>query len=279
MTISALINTRNEEVNLPDCLRSVAWADEVVVADMASTDATRDIAVAHGVKIIDVPLAPIVEPARNLAVSQCNSDWVLVVDADERVMPGLGERLRALATENGVAAYALPRRNYFLGQWLEFGSWPDYQIRFFRKGTVTWSDRLALPAVNGTLKQLPADPEAALEHPGYGNDINRFISKLLQYSPLEAQYLLEVWSHPLWPYFLRRPLGEFYGRYFKSEAWRHGMNGLVWSLLMAFYQLLVNIHCWDLLRQSNNNGDLAPDKLRRKVRWEVVRSFNKWLRP
>jgi glycosyltransferase involved in cell wall biosynthesis len=246
---------------------------------MASTDATREIAASHGAKIIDVPLAPVVEPARNLAVSHCHGEWVLVVDADERVMPALAERLRALKAKNGVEAYAIPRRNYFLGQWLEFGFWPDYQVRFFRKGSVVWSDKFALPIVSGTLIQLPADPHAALEHPGYGNDLTRFISKLVRYSPLEAQYLLEVWDHPLWPYFLRRPMGEFYGRYIRSEAWRHGMNGLVWSLLMAFYQLLVNIHCWALLRQSNNNGDLAPDKLRRKVRWEVVRSFNKWLRP
>lgn len=279
MTITALINTRNEEKRLPGCLRSVAWADEIVVADMASTDATREIAAAHGARVVEMPLAPVVEPVRNLAVSQCRSDWVLVVDADERVMPALAERLRALKVENGVTAYALPRRNYFLGRWLEFGFWPDYQVRFFRKGAVAWPDKgLGLPTVSGTLAQLPADPQAALEHPGYGNDLTRFITKLVHYSPLEAQYLVEHSDQPLWPYFLRRPLGEFYGRYIKCQAWRYGMHGLVWSLLMAFYQLLIGIHYWTLL-QEKNDAEPPPDELRRKVRREILRFGAKWLRP
>jgi hypothetical protein len=194
------------------------------------------------------------------------------------VTPALAERLRALTTENGVVAYAIPRRNYFLGQWLEFGYWPDYQVRFFRKGAVAWSDRFALPTVTGTLVQLPADPHAALEHPGYGNDLTRFITKLARYSQFEAQYLSGISDDPLWPYFLRRPLGEFYGRYLRCGAWRYGMHGLVWSLLMGFYQLLVNVHIWALRLESKHNSDIPPDKLRCGVRWEVLRFLSKWVR-
>lgn len=279
VTLTALIHTRNEEVHLPDCLRSVAWADEVVVADMASTDATREIARAHGARLVDVPLAPVVEPVRDLAVSQCTGDWVLVVDADERVPPALAERLRELASENGAAAYALPRRNYFLGEWIEHGFWPDHQVRFFRRGTVSWSELVhERPRVEGELRELPPDPAVALEHPGFGNDLGRFLEKQVRYSALDARRLAATVRPPVWPYLLRRPLAEFYGRYVTEQGWRHGVHGLVLSMVLAGYQFLTAAHYWWLVEGSQGERR-EPRRLRRGVLMEVLRSTAKWLRP
>jgi glycosyltransferase involved in cell wall biosynthesis len=277
MTITALIHTRNEAANLPACLASVKWADEVIVADMASTDATREIATAAGARLIDMPLAPVVEPVRNLAIGQCTGDWVLIVDADERVPASLAPRLRQLAQENRAAAYALPRKNFFQGVWLEHGFWPDHHVRFFRRGTVAWPPEVhSFPLVTGNLVELPADPNLALEHPGYGNDLQRYIEKFCHYSPMEAKKLLADPRPPLWPYLVRRPVSEFYGRYLTDQGWRHGLHGLVWAMLQAVYQTLVVAHYWSLLRAE---AAVEPRGLRRKVRWEIVRNTLKWLRP
>lgn len=277
-SISVLINTRNEASNLPDCLKSVAWADEVVVADQSSTDKTREIALAAGARVAGMPHTPpgMVEPIRNLAIEQCKCDWVLIVDADERVPVKMAESLRRLAASPDAEAYGLPRRNYFLGCWLEHGFWPDHQIRFFRKGAVSWSGIVhEPPAIKGRLRELPALADEALEHPGYGNDLSLFIQKLVTYSAIQARDLENSLRPPVWPYLFRRPLGEFYSRYIIAGAWRHGMHGLVWSLIMGNYQLLIAIHYWAL---SKSSADLPPDELRRQVRWEAIRSTARWLR-
>jgi len=245
---------------------------------MRSTDATRKIAEEFGVKIIDMPLAVVVEPVRNSAISQCSGDWILIVDADERVPESLARLLCDLPNDNETVAYALPRRNHFLGQWLEHGFWPDYQVRFFRKGAVTWSDNVhEPPSVHGQLTSLPANPSAAIEHPGYGGNLSTFIEKLVRYSSLEAQRMSKTGSLPIWPYLIRRPFGEFYGRYITSEAWRYGMLGLVWSLLMSYYQLLIVVHYWSL-NQPSVDPPMDAAVLRRKVRWEAIRSVSKWVR-
>ena len=278
MSITALIHTRNEAANLPDCLRSVAWADERVVADMASTDTTREIAAAQGARVIDMPWAPIVEPVRNLAIGQCAGEWVLIVDADERVSPKLAGQLRTLSQTGTAAAYALPRRNHFMGAWLEHGCWPDNQVRFIRKGTTFWNTQVHQPPqVNGTLVELPADPDAALEHLFVGNDLSKYIEKGTRYSALDAQRLAANLRPPIWPYLLRRPLSEFYGRYILDQAWRHGMRGLIWSLISAQYQLLVAIQYWSLVHASQPDA-CAPATLRRRVNWEGIRTGLKWSR-
>ncbi|MBU6402249.1 MAG: glycosyltransferase family 2 protein, partial [Verrucomicrobia bacterium] len=278
MKISALIHTRNEEANLADCLKSVAWADEVVVADMASTDRTRAIAQEHQARVLEVPVVPYVDLVRNQAVAACQGDWILVVDADERIPGELARRVRTLASANQAEVYALPRKNYFLGVWLEHGSWPDYQTRFFRKNAVQWTGLAhEPPRMKGRFEEFPADPQAALEHFGDGNDLPRLVQKFTRYSPLDAQRLAAQGHPPIWPFVLRRPLGEFYGRYITEQAWRHGMHGLVWSLLMAQYQLLVAAQYW-AVHQAADPTVLSAAQLRRGVWWELWRCAIKWLR-
>ena len=171
--ISALVHTRNEAAVLGPCLESLRWVDELIVADMGSTDATREIAAAAGARVIDVPVVPLVDTVRNLAVGQCAGPWVLVVDADERVPPTLAARLREIAagpTATAADAYALPRQNRFLGVWLEHGFWPDPQVRFFRQEAARWTDHVhEPPRVTGRLEELPAEPAFALDHPGYAS--------------------------------------------------------------------------------------------------------------
>lgn len=274
--ISALVHTRNERQQLPGCLDSLCWADEIVVSDMASNDGTREIAANYGARLIDMPIEPIVERVRNRAAAACKGDWILVIDADERVSPELAKKIRELVKVDDVAAYSIPRKNYFLGVWLEHGNWPDPQIRLARREKIKWSELVhEHPQVDGRVVDLPGNPLEAIEHPGYAPDLGRFMAKLLHYSQLDAQRLETKIAPPVWPWIVRRPLSEFYGRYMKEGAWRHGMHGLVWSALMAVYQFQLAAHYWDRQRKSDS-GDAT--QLRRQTRLELWRAAAKWLR-
>ncbi|HSH94765.1 MAG TPA: glycosyltransferase family 2 protein [Roseimicrobium sp.] len=275
--ITALVHTRNEEANLPQCLASLTWADEMVVADMASTDTTREIAAKLGARVIEVPMADCVEKVRNQAIDACTGDWILILDADETIAPGLVSQLPGLmAQSDGVGAYALPRKNYFLGVWLEHGLWPDHQVRFIRRGKVRWSGLVhELPEVGGEMVRLKPDPEAALEHFGHAPNLKWYMDKMARYAPMDAQRLAATSRPAVWPYMIRRPVGEFCGRYFACGAWRHGMEGLVWSLVAANYQLQVCLHYWAAHRDEVK---LAPETVRKQIKREIWREAFKWLR-
>jgi glycosyltransferase involved in cell wall biosynthesis len=274
--ITALIHTRNEERMLPDCLASVRWADEILVADMASTDATRQIAKDKGARILDMPIVPLVDLVRNQAIAEARHDWVLVLDADERASDGLAKRLQAIASQPEAEAYGIPFKTLFLGVWLEHGSWPDHHIRFFRRGAVKWMPYVhEPPTASGKFIYLPPDPDECLIHLAVTN-LPSHLEKIARYGRLDAERLLHMRKPPVWPWLVRRPLGEFYGRFFRDQAWRHGMHGLVWSLVLAAYELQVAMNYWAL--RQNEPPSLTPGRLRRQVRWEAIRSNLKWLR-
>jgi glycosyltransferase involved in cell wall biosynthesis len=255
-------------------LESLRWADEIVVADMRSVDGTRKIAEGFGARVMEMPEEPIVERVRNRAAAECRGDWLMVIDADERVSAGLARRIPELVKASDVAAYSVPRKNYFLGVWLEYGNWPDPQIRLARRGKIQWSELIhEHPEVDGKVVALAANAEEAIEHPGYVTDLGKFMEKLGRYSALDAERLGAKLAPAVWPWVLRRPLSEFYGRYVAEQAWRHGMHGFVWSGLMAMYQFQLAVHYWGKQRDAGVAKDLKA-----QTRKEILRAALKWLR-
>jgi glycosyltransferase involved in cell wall biosynthesis len=134
-TLSVAIVTLNEETNLPRTLASVAWADEIVVVDSGSTDATGAIAQSHGARFLTEPWRGFAAQ-KNFALSLCTSEWVLSLDADETVSPELVASIqKIIATPPSHTAYALPRRNFFLHRWMRHGGYyPDPKLRLFPRG-------------------------------------------------------------------------------------------------------------------------------------------------
>jgi len=139
--LSVAIIAFNEEVNLAACLRSVAWADEIVVVDNASTDRTREIAREFGARVVQAPDWPGFGPQKNRALDACTGDWILALDADERVDEPLRAEIEQVVAGGRFDVYAMPRRSTYCGRFIRHGGWwPDYVARLFRRGTARYSD-------------------------------------------------------------------------------------------------------------------------------------------
>ena len=148
-TVSVALITKNEEANLRRTLNSVRWANEVVIVDSGSTDATEEIAREFGAKFLAEPWRGF-GAQKNFAIAQGTGEWVLSLDADEEVSEALGREIQALlAVTPDCDGYFVPRRNYFLGRWMRHGGyWPDPKLRLFRRGAAQFEER----AVHETMR-------------------------------------------------------------------------------------------------------------------------------
>jgi glycosyltransferase involved in cell wall biosynthesis len=240
--ISAVINTRNEEKNLPACLDALRWCDERIVVDMESEDATVAIARERGARVFTYRNVGYVEPARSFAVEQARGPWVLIVDADELIPPTLAERLRAIAAAGECDAVAIPHKNFLLGEWVRHsGWWPDYHWRFFRQGAMRFSDRIHGPVeLLGRTLTLPAEEALAIVHLHHA-DIGTLIDRINRYTTVEASNQPDFSAFHLW----LAPLRQFFSRYVRHGGYRAGYRGLFLSLLMAFYELSAGMKRWE----------------------------------
>ena len=136
INISAVVNTRNEEKNIADCLKTLQFADEIIVVDMESTDTTKDIAKGYTDKVFDHEMVGYVEPARNFAIAKAVGSWVLIVDADERIPQTLAKKLIEIMLEDKADFVRIPRKNLIFGQMdpaLTLVAGLQYQV--FQKGS------------------------------------------------------------------------------------------------------------------------------------------------
>lgn len=269
MTLTVLIHTKNSEATLPAALRSVQFADEVVVIDMQSSDNTVEIAKKAKAKVFEHKDVGFVEPARNFGLGKVSGDWVLILDADEELAPGLVQEIKRITqnTESSADIYYLPRKNIVFGGWVKHtGWWPDYQIRLFKKGKVIWSDELhSQPQLKGTSLKLAAEPEAAIIHHNYPT-VESFFDRLNRYTSIRANQLAEAGPPP--PLTAAAVLGSFrremVSRLFAQEGLADGGRGASLSLLQATYELTVQLKRWQLagFPDAENNFEDLDRELR-----------------
>jgi len=245
-TISVIVHTRNSAETLNRALSSVrSLADQLIVMDMESEDASREIARQHGAEVFTTKNIGYVEPARNEALAHATGDWIFLLDADEWIESELADRLRSLAdvAESAPAAYELPRLNYIFGLPAGSGWWPDYNLRFFRQGACRWSSTIhAQPKVEGKLNQLPPEKTFAIRHENYVS-VSQFIDRMNRYTSLEEHSSA---THPL-----RAFIDEFLRRFVVSNGYKDGVYGESLSLLQAMYSALVCIKF-----SKNDSGNL-----------------------
>lgn len=238
--ISVIINTYNASQFLAKVLDAVKDFDEIVVCDMESTDNTLEIAKKYGCKIVTFHKGDIsiVEPARQFAIDAALYPWVLVVDADEIVTPALRNYLYArISEEDCPDGIYIPRKNYFMGKFMH-SSYPDYILRFFRKEKTKWPPVIhTSPVVDGTIYKIPRNKqELAFEH--LANDtITDIIRKNNTYSNYEV--IRRKDKHYGMIHLFIKPFFRTFKGYFLKGGYKDGLPGLIYTLLLGVYQLIV----------------------------------------
>ena len=244
--ISVVINTLNEEANLPRAIASVkSFADEIVVVDMESTDKTAEVAKSLGAKVFSHKKAGYVEPARNYALRQAQGLWLFVLDADEEVPQGLALQIQKILKNPKADYYRIPRKNIIFGHWMKHSRWwPDYNIRLFKKGTVSWNEIIhAVPMTQGVGGEVEAKEVFAIIHHNY-DSVEQYLERMNRYTSQYAILRVKDGYKLSWKDLIIKPSNEFLSRYFFGEGYKDGLHGFVLSLLQAFSELTVYLKIW-----------------------------------
>jgi glycosyltransferase involved in cell wall biosynthesis len=235
MSLTAIILTHNEEQHLPECLASVRWADQVMVFDSFSTDRTLEIAKAAGVKVLQREFDNY-SGQRNVALLLTQTEWVLFVDADERVPPALADEIKQVVDtpQAAQAGWWIPRHNYLFGKLtLHAGWYPDYQLRLLRRANAHYErpvhEIVVLEGEAGHLKN-------PLIHLNYAT-VPEFVAKQKNYAAYAAERLAADGVRAKPQNFILQPLRQFWWRFITLRGWRDGIHGLRLSLLMASFEI------------------------------------------
>lgn len=276
MKISAVVNTLNEEKNIAACLDTLGWVDEIIVVDMESDDKTKELAYRYTKQIFNHPRVGFVEPARNFAISKATGDWILIVDADERVIQSLAARLIDITKEDKYDFVRIPRKNIIFGHFMQHSRWwPDHNIRFFKRGAVEWDDHIhSIPITTGEGLTLPDDPALALEHYHY-DSLSTYLEKMLRYSKIQSDQLIADGYQFSWPDLVFKPAGEFFSRFFAGFGYQDGLHGLALSGLQAFSEFLVFLQVWEKQGFKRHYGNNFQRQLR-VVFMRLSRDFHYW---
>jgi glycosyltransferase involved in cell wall biosynthesis len=247
--LSAYVLTFNEEGKIREALESLKWVDEIVVLDSHSTDGTERICREYTDKFYQCDFSGFGR-LRNRALELVTHDWVLSLDADERVTDELREEIREkLANGPDCDAYFVPRKNLFLGRWiLHCGWYPDYrQPQFFNKHRLRYRDELVHEGFEstGTIGYLHGH---ALQYPF--RDLGEYLRKMSRYSTLMAKQMAaggrRFHAHQL----ITHPIFTFFKMYGLRQGFRDGMPGLILSLLYAYYTFVKYAKLWELTRAT-----------------------------
>jgi glycosyltransferase involved in cell wall biosynthesis len=246
--ISAVIIALNEEENILDAVKSVSWADEVVVVDCGSADRTVEIAKAAGAKTYKKKWDGYIAQ-KNWANEKAGGEWILSLDADERVTPELKKEIQYLIkTGTDMDGYCIPRRARFLGRYIRHCHWyPDYQLRLFRKNKSAWTGGLVHERVEveGKVGRLNND----LIHFTY-KDIADQTEKLNRYSSLWALDAFRDGRKTGILNIIISPAATFMNIYFFRLGILDGFPGLVISRSLAYYSFQKKVKLYQLLREK-----------------------------
>ena len=236
MKLIAIVLTRNESAHILDCIESLRFADDILVFDSFSDDDTVAIAQKAGVKVIEHPFENYASQ-RNAALDivKGQADWVLFVDADERVTPELASEVREVIQKPGYAGWKIPRYNYIFGKLTRGAGWyPDYQTRLLKLGAAHYDperqvhELVLLDGLEGTMTH-------PFIHYNY-SDIEQFKTKQRRYTAYDARILFEEGTHPRPQNYILQPWRQFWWRFVTLKGYQDGLHGFRLSLLMSWYE-------------------------------------------
>lgn len=236
MRLTAIILTFNEARHIVDCIETLRFADHILVFDSRSTDQTAELARTAGAQVIQ-RLFDNYANQRNTALNAVreSADWVLFVDADERVPRALAAEISECLQYPSYAGFRIPRDNYIFGRLTRGAGWyPDYQTRLLRVGAAHYDPErqvhevVILDGKEGTLKN-------AFIHYNY-RDVAQFVEKQRRYITYDARILFEQRVRPTPQNYLLQPLRQFWWRFVTLKGYADGLHGLRLSLLLAWYE-------------------------------------------
>ncbi|MCM8792671.1 MAG: glycosyltransferase family 2 protein [Candidatus Omnitrophica bacterium] len=235
--LSVVIVAKNEEKNIQSCLSSVlGWADEIIVVDDESTDKTAQIAESMGAEVLRRRMDN-EGRHRNWAYSQAKNEWVLSLDADERVTQELKEEISQILNKGtDYVAFSIPLRNYIGQRWIRYAGWyPAGKVRLFKKDKFKYEEVEVHPRIfiNGECGHLKAD----IIHKGYAN-FEEFVNSINHQTTLEAKKWINTnremsLFHALW-----RTVDRFFRRFIRKKGYKDGFYGFMIAFFDSFYQIL-----------------------------------------
>lgn len=268
-SIAGVVLTLNEAKDLPRALRSLSWCNELFVLDSGSTDSTREIAAEHGARFIEHIQTPpfLITKQRNWALDHCGikSEWVLFLDADEEIGPQLVEDIQQrISHQANVDAFELTPRYWFLGKWLKrTQGYPNWHPRLLRSGHARFEGSVwETFSANATVAQI----STPYEHYAFSKGLDDWIDRHCRYSSWESKKIYEyqttksnlafatnrqLRARQVASYLgIFRPFARFIQKYFFNLGFTEGHQALIFSLLMAFYELMIHVKVIELYRKQ-----------------------------
>src|SRR3989339_771641 len=268
--ISVVIHSLNEEKNIIDCINSAKLlTDKIILIDMESRDKTVEIAKSLNVQVFNFLKSNYVEPARGFGIKQAKTDWVMILDADERMTKELAEEIKSNIGQSrlnrsksvksvtdstdstdstDLTYYRIPRRNIFASiKWLRYGGWwPDYQIRLInKKYFVNWPKRIhSTPKIKGNLGYL----ESPLIHYFHG-DLSNMVKKTIIFEDIESRLLYKAGKTVATKTFFRKFLAELYRRLIKGLGFLDGTYGVIEAIYQAFSKTITYLFLYEKSRR------------------------------
>jgi glycosyltransferase involved in cell wall biosynthesis len=241
LPVSVVIHTKNADSTLERCIKSVAWSNNIVIIDMHSTDKTAEVAKKYTDDIFLVEDVGFADPARNFGLSKAKNHWVLVLDADEEA-PENFDTVLSMLIHKPERSWFIPRKNIIFNKWIKHTNWwPDYQLRFFPRDSVTWSNKVhTLPQSSIETDYLEPNEENAIIHHNYAS-VNDFIDRLNRYTSIELSSKKRDNPDEAFTAFF----DDFMRRYFSQNGFLDKTHGLYLSLLQSFYEAIVSIKDWE----------------------------------
>jgi len=253
--LTVTVITRDEARHIEAALQSVAWADEVIVVDSGSTDGTVSIARRTAARV-EVREWPGYGAQKNYAAEIASNDWILSLDADERVSPELAAEIQeTLRGEPAHRGYRVPRVTWYLGRWIRSTDWyPDYQLRLYDRREARWNTRRVHESVQAN--RPPGVLRHELQHYAY-RDISHHLATIDRYTTLAAEQWLAEGRRTGGIGMFFHPRFAFLRNYILRGGFRDGAAGLLVSRMNAYYVFLKLAKLWELQQRATSQSAIS----------------------
>jgi len=246
--LSVVVIAKNEETNLDECFGSVyGWADEIVLVDDERTDRTVEVAKRYGATIYHRKMDN-EGIHRNWAYAQAKNEWVLSLDADEKVTEELKEEISAALKRDDFHAFSIPLRNFIGSYWVKYGGWyPAGKLRLFMRSRFKYEEVGVHPRVflDGQTGHLTKD----IIHKGYP-DFEHFLASLNRQTTLEAQKWIETGRTMSFGRALWRTIDRFFRSFIGKKGYKDGFIGFMIAFFASLYQVMSYAKYWQMKREA-----------------------------